>query len=125
MSNFLRAKRVEIFIIVAIVAAIGVVYAFTRKPVTAPTTTENNQQISSVTYDGQDGRNALDLLKVFHQVDTKDTSYGPMIIGIDGVKPDSSHYWGFYVDGKLADRGADQYITKNGEHIEWKLDKIE
>ena len=125
MSNFINTKRLEIFVVVAIIGVIGVVYAFTRKPVNAPTITQNTQQVTSVKYEGQDGRNALDLLRVFHQVETKDTSFGPQIMGIDGVVPDPSNsYWAFYINGKLADKGADQYVTKNGDQIEWKVEKF-
>jgi hypothetical protein len=125
MSNFFRAKRVEIFVIVVIIASIGVVFAFTRKPVSAPSIsgTSVEQQIDYVSYDGQDGRNALDLLRVFHQVETKATSFGPQVVGIDGNHPDESNsYWAFYVNGKLADKGADQYITSNNDKVEWKVE---
>jgi hypothetical protein len=126
MSKLFNAKRFEIFIIVVVIAAIGVVYAFTRKPVNAPTTsTTQTAQNQSVSYEGQDGRNALDLLKVFHDVETKDTAYGAQVMGIDGNHPDESNsYWAFYVNGKLADKGADQYVTKNGDQIEWKVEKF-
>ena len=127
MNQFFKVRRLEIFIIVVIIAVIGVIYALTR---TATAPTGNNasdsavQQVpsSSISYQGMDGRNALDLLKVFHRVDTKDTSFGPMVVGIDGLEPDSSHYWAFYINGKMADVGAAQYITKNGDTLEWRLE---
>lgn len=126
MSNFLRAKRLEVFVIVTIIAVIGIIYALTRTA-NAPSSSSDTQAVqqvgtSDVTYDGQDGRNALELLKVFHRVDTKDTSYGPQIIGIDGLTPDSSHYWAFYVNGSLAQVGADKYVTHNNDKIEWKVE---
>jgi hypothetical protein len=126
MPNFLKAKRIEIFIIIVVIALFGVVYAFTRTAKAPITDTQQqasqNVAANGVSYAGMDGRNALDLLKVFHKVDTKDTSFGPMIVGIDGVTPDSTHYWAFYVNGKLADVGANSYITKNSDTIEWKLE---
>ena len=127
MSNFAKAKRLEIFIIAVIIAAVGIVYAMTERAAAPSATNEtlSSQQTNQISYQGMDGRSALDLLKVFHQVQTKDTSYGPMVIAIDGVQPDSSHFWGFYVNGQLADKGADQYITKNGDLVEWKLDSIQ
>ena len=131
MSTFLKAKRLEVFIIVVIIAVVGVIYAFTRTA-KAPVTTSQQQASATqqangqyVTYQGMDGRSALELLAVFHKVDTKQTSFGPMIVGIDGVEPDSSHYWAFYVNGKLADVGADQYVTDNGDKIEWKVESAE
>jgi hypothetical protein len=130
MNEFFKARRLEILIIVVVIALIGVTYALT-KPANAPTVTgTNNQSVqqvanSDIQYQGQDGRSALDLLKVFHRVDTKETSYGPMIVGIDGLAPDSSHFWAFYVNGKLADVGADKYITKNSDQIEWKVESAQ
>lgn len=127
MNEFLKAKRLELFIIITAVAVAGVGYALTR----APKSTQiagNNQSVqqassSSVVYDGQDGRNALDLLKVFNRVETKDTSFGPQVVGINGLIPDEkTHYWAFYVNGSLAQVGADQYVTKNGDKIEWKVE---
>jgi hypothetical protein len=47
-----------------------------------------------------------------------------MITGIDGVLADSSHYWAFYINDKLAERGADQVVTKNGDKIEWKMESF-
>jgi hypothetical protein len=127
MNNFVKAKRLEIIIVAVIIVVAGVVYGLTRTAKAPATNTSTSSVPASdhVSYQGMDGRNALDLLKVFHKVDTKDTSFGPMIIGIDGVQPDSSHYWSFYVNGKMADVGADQYITKNGDLIEWKVESIQ
>lgn len=129
MNSFIKAKRLEIFVVLIVIAVIGIAYALTQKA-TAPVTTSQNQNqqatvVSSVSYQGQDNRNALDLLQVFHKVDTKDTSFGKQVMGIDGVTPDPTNsYWAFYVNGKLAQVGADHYTTKYGDLIEWKVEKF-
>ncbi len=131
MMEFLKqAKKLEIFIIVAIIAVLGIVYALTKEPVRAPTVEnqESQQQVpaSTISYRGADGRNALELLKSHHQVETQEFSgLGEFVISIDGIAPDSQHFWAFYVDGKQAQVGASAYVTKDGEQIEWKLEKIE
>jgi hypothetical protein len=134
----MTARRVEIFIIVVIIAVIGVVYALTRTPVLAPATDQSqvnqnqNQGIAvgepnpsaPIEYKGQDGKNALDLLKASHRVDVKSYSFGDMVTGIDGISPDANHFWAMYVNGQMSQVGASQYVTKNGESIEWKLEEI-
>lgn len=122
----MKAKRLEIFIIVAIIAVIGIIYAFTR-PVSAPTKDDAAKQqvpTSTVVYQGQDGKNALDLLKASHRVDVKHYSFGDMVTGIDGLTPDSSHFWAFYVNDKLSDIGASAYVTKSSDTLKWQMDEI-
>lgn len=84
-------------------------------------------QVTYVTYGGQEGKTALDILKSINKVETKKYSgIGEMVLSIDGSKPkDSSQFWAFYVNGTQAQVGADQYVTKNGEKIEWKLETIQ
>lgn len=91
------------------------------------TDTKKESDAATVAYDGQDGRTALEILKGIKTVETKVyAGIGEMVVSIDGVKPeDSSEFWAFYVDGKQAQVGADQYVTKNKEKIEWKLEKIQ
>lgn len=89
--------------------------------------TEEKEASKTVTYKGVEGKTALELLKSNNIVETKVYSgVGEMVVSIDGVKPaDSSEFWAFYVEGKQAQVGADQYVTKDGEKIEWKLEKIQ
>ena len=71
------------------------------------------------------GENAVDLLKADHRADTKSYSgIGEMVLSIDGIKPDSEHFWAFYVNGKSSNVGASSYVLKNGDKIEWKLEAI-
>ncbi len=68
---------------------------------------------------------ALQLLKATHAVETK--SYGDMgefVLSIDGIKPDSKHFWEFIVNGKSSNVGASSYILKAGDKVEWKLTEI-
>ncbi len=126
----MNARKIEYFVIIAIIAIIGVIYAFTYTPDSAQAPVNDQERVqmvpsSSVVYDGVDGKNAMELLKASHRVETKSFSgIGEYVVSIDGVQPDVSHFWAFYVNGAQAQVGADQYVTKNGEKIEWKLEEI-
>ncbi len=149
MTNL--GRKIEIFIIVVIIAVIGIVYAF-RKPAIAPTTntepSQNTQQqeeqpVSSgmpvpgsdvqdkvvvtanvIEYRGVDGKNALELLQASHRVDLKHYSFGDLVTGIDGITPDASHFWALYVNGQFSQVGASAYITKSSDTIRWQIDEV-
>lgn len=89
------------------------------------TTTVASPVIDYVKYYGQDGKSALDLLRVGHQVQTKTYSgIGEFVESIDGAQPDSKHFWEFFVNGKSSNVGAGGYKTQNGDVLEWKLSTI-
>jgi len=76
-----------------------------------------------VTYQGQENKTALELLKQKADVVTKDSSYGPYVHSINGVQGGTGgKYWTFYVNGKMAQVGANTYITKGGDKVEWKFE---
>lgn len=79
----------------------------------------------TISYDGQNGKTALDLLKASHQVESQDSSIGIFVTGIDGIQNQDNKYWMFYVDSKLASLGADQYVSHDGEKIEWRYESLE
>jgi hypothetical protein len=82
---------------------------------------------SGVSYEGQNDKTALELLKDKYQVDTKEFSgVGEFVSAIEGVAAeDGKNFWAFYVDGQMATEGAGTYKTKDGEKIEWRLDEIQ
>lgn len=91
-----------------------------QQPTPPPPTTQ-----TTITYAGVDGKNALELLKMNHQITTKTFSgVGEFVETINGAKPDEKHFWAFYVNGKSSNVGADQYQTKSSDTIEWKLEEI-
>lgn len=75
-----------------------------------------------VSYQGVEGRTALDLLKSHAQVETETSSLGELVVSINGVKSTDSKFWLYYVNGKQAEVGAGSYQTKSGETIEWRLE---
>ena len=88
------------------------------------TANQNNIRENGVAYNGMNGKTALTLLEKTHKVETKDYSYGKMVVSIDGVAADSTHFWQFDVNGQMAPSGADTYTTKNGEKITWTLSAL-
>ena len=130
----MQARRIELFVIIAIIGCVGIVYALTQT-VIAPSTptlsnTETEQKIqqvptTTITYPGVEGKNALELLKASHVVKTQEfAGAGEFVSEINGVAPDANHFWSFYVNGEQSQVGASQYITKSTDTIEWKLEKI-
>ncbi|MCL2037760.1 DUF4430 domain-containing protein [Candidatus Saccharibacteria bacterium] len=81
---------------------------------------------NGISYEGKDGKTAMQLLEKKHEVETKD--YGDMgkfVISIDGVKAtDGENFWAFYVNGQMASEGASTFQTKDGDKIEWKLEAV-
>jgi hypothetical protein len=82
-------------------------------------TTVNTNTASSVSYTGQDSKNALELLESKHSVDVSDQGF---VNAIDGVHPGTRQFWALYVNGKQADVGAKELITKSTDTFEWKLE---
>jgi hypothetical protein len=87
--------------------------------------TVEGSNLNKPDYEVHEGVAALALLKGTHTVQTKEYSgLGEFVESIDGTKPDKNHFWSFYVNGKQAEVGAGAYVLKNGDRIEWKLEKI-
>lgn len=73
----------------------------------------------------KDGATAYDLLSSAHKVESKSYSgIGEFVESIDGIKPDSQHFWEFILNGKSSNVGASSYTLKDGDKIDWKLAKI-
>lgn len=107
-----------------------IILAFGAYLLTPPRMVEVNnqsatQQHNQISYPGVEGKNALELLQVSHQVETTSYSYGQFVNSIDDQKPDSQHFWALYINGQKATLGADSYQTKNSDILSWQLEKIE
>ncbi len=140
-------KRFETFVIVLIIAGIGVIYALKQTPAMvhkpAPSTqqaaqslqqSQPNQEgeiqqvaVSTLKYKGEEGKTALEILKSTHQVQTKAfTGIGEFVQSIDGLEADSkTTFWSFYVNGRQSPVGAGEYKTHEADEIEWKIETID
>lgn len=82
----------------------------------------SNADGTVVSYQGQADRTALELLKDLTEVVTEDSSFGEYVTTINGVEQGDDKYWMFYINGEAASVGAGEYITKEGDNVEWKLE---
>ena len=82
-----------------------------------PAVVENN----IFQYKGEEGKDALTLLKGQTTIEQDSTG---MVVAINGRKADNTkrEFWSFYVNGVQASVGSADYITKNGDIIDWKIE---
>ncbi len=128
-----------IAIVVALIVGGGAFFYASSNSDTATSSTEQTQteQVASsteivftedghvVSYVGVEGEIALATLKSLTDVRTEDSAYGEFVTGIGEVDADSSvNFWGFYVNSVMATVGAGDYITKEGDQIEWQLTEL-
>jgi hypothetical protein len=129
MSKKSKILAVAATVLIAGAAIFGVSLATKDKPAPAPSqnTAQQTQQApaTEVSYKGEDGKNALELLKRGHKVETTNYSgLGDFVTSIDGATADSKHFWAFYVNESQAQVGASAYVTKSADTITWKLEEI-
>ena len=74
-----------------------------------------------IAYDGEDGKTALELLKARAQIRTARSQLGELVEEINGVSSGDGHYLIYFVNGAMAKTGAEQYVTRRGDKVEWKL----
>jgi hypothetical protein len=84
---------------------------------------EEQQSAELISFTAEPDKNVLEQLTAHAVVETKDSQYGAYVDSINGKKGgDDGKYWVFYVDGQMAQVGAEAYTTKGGELIEWKFE---
>ncbi len=127
-------KQMKIgLVVVGLVAVIGAgVYgssAYMRRVADAKTTpspaaTATPSAATQLTYAGQDGKTALELLKAKDpKAATKGDGANAYVTSVGGYAASDTkkEYWAFYVNGKLSDVGAGTYVTKSSDQISWKI----
>lgn len=79
----------------------------------------------TVSYEGENDKTALELLKAKNKIEIQESSIGVFVTSINDTPNQDNKYWMFYVDGNLASTSADQYKTKDGEKIEWRYETLQ
>lgn len=123
----MQKNRILGLIVLVVLVILGGSYIAktNSNPVTASTVSDTTATTATtVSYEGVEGKTAMELLKASHTVETKKFDFGEMVQSIDGVAPDSSHFWALYVDGKMSEVGADALKTTTGQKLEWRLDSM-
>jgi hypothetical protein len=82
---------------------------------------KKNAQTEKVSYEGEDGIDALTLLKKIASVEQDSSG---LVTGINGRNADNKkrEFWGFYINGKMSEVGPAEYQTKNEDTMEWKME---
>lgn len=89
------------------------------------TATPNVAGARTFSYRGVEGQTALELLKENYDVKTTKYSFGEMVTSIAGIEAGDENFWAFYVNGKMSPVGAGELVTRDGQLVEWKLEKVE
>lgn len=122
-----QGKTFDLINVVAIIVLIGLVglggHFLGRFDQNKKATTEISG-VQTLSYEGENGKNALELLESKAKVETSDSSLGSFVMSINGTANTTDHFWMFYVNGQLASVGADQYQTKDGDKIEWRYEQL-
>lgn len=72
-----------------------------------------------IIYDGIDSMNVLEILMRNHDVNTVSSAMGIFVRGIDSIENSSEAFWLYSVNDTVADRAADNYMTKAGDIVKW------
>lgn len=110
--------------IVLIILVVGIGGLVAVKRAQTPGVATNQTQSTTVTYQGEDGKNALELLRAHATVETTtDPSFGEYVTSINGVASGTGgKYWLVFVNGQAATRGAGELTTTSSDTVEWKLE---
>ncbi len=100
--------------------------------ITAPVETVNvqfsvkgTQNMLGKTIDAVKGANAFEEMQKYFVVNYKTTSYGPMVMGINGEIAPENSYWALYVDGNYSQVGINSITLDKNTAISWRLEKIQ
>lgn len=118
---------ISLFILVIAVVGIFLISpsALNKQKSDNPTISPASAQISetkdSFAYKGKNDTDALTLLKERTEVMQDDSG---LVTSINGREADSGarEYWSFYVNNEMANVGPADYITKDSDNIEWKIE---
>ncbi|AKM81830.1 MAG: hypothetical protein UT28_C0001G0011 [Berkelbacteria bacterium GW2011_GWE1_39_12] len=120
-TNFSLVNGLAIIAVIAMLGAVG--YLSSNNSGVNKNNTQTVAAAETVRYDGEDGKNALELLRnKTSNVETQDTSMGTFVTGINNTIDTDTNFWMFYVNDELAQSTPDQYITKNSDKIEWRYE---
>ncbi len=88
-------------------------------------TTDETNPPEYLKYDLDDQKTALDLLRKHPGVTMKGEGINAYVVGINGIMASEKNkeFWAMNVNSKMAEVGAGSYLLKDGDKIEWKIQK--
>ncbi|HHY74412.1 MAG TPA: DUF4430 domain-containing protein [Bacillus bacterium] len=102
MGKFLRMSVLAIVLFAQLLTGVNV-------GVSAEAT---NDEVNNIT--------ALSLLTAAEKVEIEESSWGPMITAINGLKAAPPYFWAFYVNNDEASVGAGDYIPEVGDQLSFR-----
>jgi hypothetical protein len=127
MGRVALTKPVKLIIAAAVAVVLlggGAVTYMTAAHNSVQTVSNAQHQLTEISYHGQNGVDALTLLKKHATVSVKHYSFGDLVTSINGSEGKGPKYWTFYVNGKQATAGAGAYKTKDSDTLDWKLQQL-
>lgn len=127
----MKNKQKLLFPVLVVVILFGVYFfrfqrqlSYRQNSATPVITVSPTQEVVSdqFQYQGQDGIDALTLLKQKTPVEQDKSG---MVVSISGrlANNNQREFWAFYINGESAQVGPASYITKNNDIIIWKIEK--
>jgi hypothetical protein len=117
----MKKNSIKLLLIVPALALSFVLYGCQSKTAVDSTKSQTETQAKEVSYQGEDGKTAFQILSEKYQVESDSSSAGVMVKSINGVSQTDKEFWLYDVNGKEPDVGADKYQTKTGDTIHWQL----
>lgn len=73
---------------------------------------------------GEDSVTAFDLLRKSHRVEYRSTLNGVYVTEIDSIENGNDHFWVYTVNDSTVAVAADDYLTADGDRVQWHLRKF-
>ena len=121
VAQQIKAKILILPVLILVFGAGVAIWSHGVNPNQVHVVQNTKSQTTEISYKGENGKDALTLLKRYATVKTKHYSFGDLVTAIDGTAGNGPKYWTFYINGQEASVGAGAYITKNSDILDWKL----
>jgi len=122
--NWLKNNWKQVSLVVVLLLGFGYIFEFKETKTNKKENVEVKSEVvenKNFEYRGEEGKDALSLLKEKTAVELNDKG---MVVSINGrkVETEKREFWGFYVNGKMAEVGAADFKTKDTDVINWKIE---
>ncbi len=127
--NQMTRQLVTVIVLLLVLTGLGFLVSKydVSKLRTGTSTSQSTKDVKPVSYQGETGKTVLELLQRNHKVDTRDSSIGTLITGIDGVanvqtSATNGKAWIYYVDDQQGISAPNEAQTQDGQTVEWRYE---